>query len=412
MLNDGKDHGTTIQFLYNDQLKEAILENFEERDSDPCERIGIVFGRDDVEVVYKHHEEAEPRILPMYNYFKGEDPDFYKGMAKQTIEHWRSQTEDVDRFIWNNLEILRDGRGYKSDVQKVSSNMIGYDLAGTYEVWVGLRRDTSVFDEECPHDLEWSDFRKTDVKFGTYNETHLHFIEGREAFLNSYKLVRNNQLIGLIPIESKTSSARANGMAYFDIQLLQCEIRYNPLSNQENCQDKVMGIQENKNQYSGLNVPKHFTRLVNAIKKEKSKEICEYFLALKKAFKPETEVVKPATEDNKPGTIDQYFGKEETSSNEVVRTVVPAPAPAPAPASESDSEPEPEPEPPARKQPATKKPVTETLQSVMQGAALIDTLYKIVSQIDPNHAYPESKAQECILGLKILYRKLENTQEL
>jgi hypothetical protein len=97
-------------------------------------------------------------------------------------------------------------------------------------------------------------------------------------FLSSYKLVRNNQGVGLIPPpEVSVGSSRANGMAYTDIMLVQCEVAYCPVSNQTNHQDRIAQIQKNKNQHDGSTIPKNLTRLIKAIKKKKFQEIWKYF---------------------------------------------------------------------------------------------------------------------------------------
>jgi hypothetical protein len=269
-------HGTTMRFQYSDTLKELISENFVEPIlaesvlSDPLDRFGVIFGRDNVEMVYKHFEQS-PKVLSMYNYFSGTQVDFYTGYDEVTIEQWSN--DKGDRFIWrdgaNSYEITRVGRGYSKDPQLMINGLQGYEHAGNFTVKVGLRNDSTIFDVNNPVKIT------AEKNFGQYNLKHLG--EVNDLFLSHNKLVRNNQLIGLIPPEVTITSARGCGKSRLSIEMVQCEVSYNPISSQSNHQDRVMNIQENKNQFNGASLSKTFTRIVKGIKEKKSHEIWEYF---------------------------------------------------------------------------------------------------------------------------------------
>jgi hypothetical protein len=69
-------------------------------------------------------------------------------------------------------------------------------------------------------------------------------------------------------------------------------VRFNPVSKQDNYQDIICGIQENKNQFNGADVAKQFTRLVAFVKKMKVREIKHFFesrLAAHRAVEVEEE---------------------------------------------------------------------------------------------------------------------------
>jgi hypothetical protein len=167
------------------------------------------------------------------------------------------------------MEIKKDGRGLTKVPERVSAGMHGYSVVGEFKVVCGLRLDKGVFDPDVP--VEMGASKNT----GEYNTVNLG---DNEAFLGSYKLVRNNQLIGLIPQpDISIGSARGGGDTYLDYILVQAEIRFNPVSKQDNYQDIICGIQENKNQYNGADVPKQLTRLVAFAKKLKVREIKHFF---------------------------------------------------------------------------------------------------------------------------------------
>ena len=193
-------HGTTIKFPYNDQLKNTIEANFTDigADSKPLDRIGVVFGRESIECIYTHFEKInEVLTLQKYNYFNGSDTDFYKGRSVESIEHWCFQ-DKPDRFIWKHdgesLEITIRGAGFTKEPTLAPVNTFGGRLAGVFEVKTGLLVDTTLFDLENPSIPSTA---SADKNIGFYHTDYL----GNDCmdFLSSYKLVRNNQLIGLIP---------------------------------------------------------------------------------------------------------------------------------------------------------------------------------------------------------------------
>jgi hypothetical protein len=291
----GQESGTILVFPYSDALKDLIYDNFHVQEGAPLDRMSIVFGRDPVRIEYKHHEEHESRLLPMYNYFPAYSTDYYLGVTTATIEHWYSESEGKDRFICENKEVQRLGRGWAKDPSEVTKNLQGYTRVGDYIVLAGLRRDTNVFDLTNPV-LPTGDTSRCNA----YNVEHLG--HDNTEFLCKTKLVRNGQTIGLIPLADKNiASARAGGDMYCKIQLVQCEVRYYPVSTQDNRQDIAMGIQENKNQFDGESLPLNFTRLVTKIRWDKGAAIWNYFVRTKaeedeKAAEAARALVQPQAE--------------------------------------------------------------------------------------------------------------------
>jgi hypothetical protein len=193
------------------------------------------------------------------------------------------------------------------------------------------------------------------------------------------KLVRNNQEIGLIPPEVSTGSARADGNAYLKIKLVQCEVLFNPVSAHNNLQDRVMNVQENKNQLDGDSLPKNFTRLVAAIKEDKAGSIWAQLTTAAQAAHRALQSV--------PGSVP-----------------VPVPVPTPEPPTLTPESPAltPEspaltPEPPApTPTPAPDyfflRPLTpplEPIQTGVSGRDILRELRTVLATIDEGTLYPE-----------------------
>ena len=279
-------HGTTIKFPFNYKLVQAIENNFpqvneESEDINPLDRIGIIFGRDNFNCFYKHHKKiGHISMLPKYNYLNGLDYEYYLGKSEDIIELWKN-LEDEYRFLWRDsdgkkYEIRTVGRGFGKVPEPCTLSTNGWKHVSEFKVIVGLRKNPSFFDDNNPQNLQSYSTDKNTTTINPYHTEHL----GKDIinFLSCFKLVRNNQLIGIIPPpDIKISSHRANVGAFTDIVMIQCEVSYTPVSTQDCPEDHAMNIQENKNQYDGSSVDKRFTRLVAAIKKKKFTEIWNYF---------------------------------------------------------------------------------------------------------------------------------------
>jgi hypothetical protein len=105
------------------------------------------------------------------------------------------------------------------------------------------------------------------------------------------------------------------------MRLLQCEVRFNPVSAQDNRQDKVMGIQENKNQFDGESLPVTFSRMIFAIREQKAHDIWNYF---QRTVAPAAAAV--ASDEEEESEADEDEDEEEDESEEE-----PATAQGPAP---------------------------------------------------------------------------------
>jgi hypothetical protein len=281
MVEEGDEAvGTTLVFPYNDPLHDCILENFETNDDkklhlDPTDRIAIIFGREqNLSITAELADLAEGyKEMEFYNYFGGRASDYYDGIAREIV-HLYTNKSGESRFIWKKsddeeFEVPRVAKGYSRDIKKVKKSLEGFTFEGEYEIVTGLRRQEGI----DPKDITG------EKKFGNYDKYH---IGENNTFLAHHKVVRNNQGIGLIEPEVKIENARANKLSNLEIYQVQTEIRFNPLSSQDNVQDHITGVQQNKNQFNGKNLPKNFTRLIHKIRMEKCKSI-EKFLGLDKS---------------------------------------------------------------------------------------------------------------------------------
>ena len=320
MLNaSGYAIGTTIVFKNNDKLHNVIEDNFTIKSDlqNPLDRISVVFGRENVNILYRRAGDTDARLLQLYNYFDGLQSNYYKGINEEVIEQWNSRTTDDVRFIWSrsdgeDYEIEKKGRGYATTISEVNNNLSGFKRVGKYTITTSMRYDPAIFNSEAPAEITAED------KMNTYDAKYLDSENKiNKNYLTHYKLVRNNQVIGLIaPPDISTNNARANGQARFYIQYLQTYILFNPVSTQNNPQDEVMGIQENKNQFNGDSIPKNFTRLVRAIRESHGDCIWNYFTTLIDSAKK-----KPANESAKEDVTDDTEEDAKDDAEEDAKAV-------------------------------------------------------------------------------------------
>ena len=322
MLFSSQAQGTTIEFAYNDELHGVITNNFENISTsnlrNPLNRIGCVFGRDSINILYKHYEKREElREIKLYDYFSENQSSYYKGVTEYTIDYLHSYRHDTDRFILHkdglSYEIAKHGKGYKNDVLELEENTKGYKLVGKFTVKVGLRTDKSIFDIDNPVRVTDDKLLVGGQKRGVYDKEHLGEPGENSDFLSRNKLIRNGQLIGTFSSEQKEGNARADGIAFLKIELIQAYVYFNPVSSHDNLQDQIMGIQENKNQFDGDSLPKNFTRLIRHLKGEKANEIIEYFEEL---TKPKKQGDEESQEDSLTSSSDEQLVEQVSSSEE------------------------------------------------------------------------------------------------
>ena len=386
MLNGGIAHGTTIRFKYSDDLAHLLRGNFlpiehEDALKDPLDRIGIVFGHDDVRVSLSDYTHPDQLIdLQKYDYFGAPDAEFYTGKSEYSVEHIWSERENKDRFILRmpdgSAEIKVNGRGMSKNPETVTEGRIGFRTVGTFRVVCGMRLDKELFDPDTPREMG------ADGYAGAYNESNLNSggpggNKLQEPFLYAYKLRRNNQLIGPIPPpDTSMSSARATADARLELMHVQAELQFNPAGTQDNRQDLVIGIQENKNQFNGNNVPKQLTRIVAYLRKMKANEILQFMEGCRRRVAPPPPL--PVSDDEEEEE-EQEEEEEEEEEEEQEEEEEPPQEPPQEPQPQ-EPQPQPQPQPPQPPQPPS-----------IAGAHLLSFLH---AKILPATSYTEQELHD------------------
>ncbi len=350
--------GTTIEFPSTNEMVELIQESFkpvqESSLKNPMDRMDIVFGRENVDFIYKHFENSISIILPKYDYFNAPNTEFYTGISTYTIEQWTRGEEHRFLLIQNGarLEIQKVGKGLSRVPSECNENTQGYRHVGNYTVRVGLRAHNDYFNPEnpiVPRNL--ASLRETEnTRLWLDGSNRLYGIdkqfldEDNYDYLPQNKLYRNNMLIGLIPTpDVSMGSARASPFSSLEYFRIQLDVSFNPVSAQNNAMDRAMNIQENKNQFDGKSLSLKFTRLLKHIRHLKFEQIVNYFVATIQRHAAAAAVQPP--EDDSDSLLDSDSETDDDSIDSQPVPQPPAPAPAPTPVPAPAAEPEPEPEP-------------------------------------------------------------------
>ena len=273
--NSAVKKGTTHIFNYNSALAEAIAQQFDPPSDNfvPEDQFSVIYGRFSQTVTFHHYELSQPKVLQKYNYFDAIETEFYGGIQEDRIIFWQNASGD-ERFIWtssdgNDYEITKTGRGWGNDVRRVTTNLSSYENFGEATLISGIRRDPEYFDDEHPV------MPGGGIVMHPYDQEHVG--EQNFEFLAKMSVIRNGQLIGVTELPGpKISSARGNGETMSKLFNVHCEFRYEPISTQDNKQDLIVGVQENKNQYI-CSMPPNLLRLIKGIKFEKAQKIWNYF---------------------------------------------------------------------------------------------------------------------------------------
>jgi len=289
--------GTSIYFPYNRELENAIKVNFEDLPTmlpHPQDRLSIIYGKfHNTTVVYKHYEKPSKLFtLRPYDYFEGQDNDFYTGKRRDTIAVFKKENEiEKYRFIWKNssdnsdYEIIRKGNGWAKNSCKLINNTVRWERIGEFTIDTGNRIDENYFNSTS------NTMPRADAFIYQYDKQNglTYRTENRAGqpiddlstknfeYLCKPKVIRNSQVIGVMELPGMAiSSARANGEAMHQMYDTRCEISYYPISNHTNELDLIVGVQENKNQLI-CNMPIQLSRLIKEIKQAKHNQIWSSF---------------------------------------------------------------------------------------------------------------------------------------
>jgi len=277
-----KIRGTTIRFVYNDNLHNSILNNFmsdEDNEIDSFNWCGIIYGKfNDINFKYKHYQKPTDILdIKKYNYFNCKNNEYYLGKTEYIIEHYRDKKNN-DIFLFEEdgklmhfscvgaAKFSRNKQEYKGDLIKLT-------YIGNYKHNIALKFNKDFFDPENP--VEPNTTRYNNVYKNTYGK-----ILKTDKIDGETLIVRNNQVISsFYPFEKPAkSSSRADWYNYLLINGVKSELEYEVNSSQNNVQDIVIGIQQNKNQYNDKDKPpKPLKRIIAEQRKYKTDKLIEYF---------------------------------------------------------------------------------------------------------------------------------------
>jgi hypothetical protein len=294
--------GTRIEFPYNDELNEVMKQYHVMAQEHECfdtsnlnDVASVIFGSCNTNISYTHWlYPGDVTTLDKYDYFGGNNNEYYCGKTEYNVTQYEHPVTKVSRYIWGrngkNYEINSVGNGkYSTKAKVMTTNLVGYEHVGEFTVTTGQRFDVSVFDpsnplteEElnCASRYKW----ETGSLHNAYDKAHIHpnLSEGGVfAWLSAFSFVRNDQQIGKFACpDFKPSSARGSARDYHKFFAVRAELKYSPVSDQNNRQDRKIGIQQCKSQWQDVDIDKNLSRLVKSIREEKAKEIWNYFIGL------------------------------------------------------------------------------------------------------------------------------------
>ena len=287
--SDRKDcefnHGTTIQFEYNDELKELIETQFDIKKINSLkliqnDRWGFIFGHFNTTISLDKSDGTAFVNLIKYDYFSGNELNFYNGRKIDTIEHYVDDKNE-DRYIYLSdkgpMEILAHGKSaYKNEPTMGIRIHQSWKKEGYYEIKNGMRTHKNIFDPSEPSMLATAKLYLNSYDLQHFPDMDVEYIKN---CLSGCPVYRNNQLITSISFDDKTfnsKTSRAGAESMINKFYHRTEIHYSTYSRQDNRMDIVMGIQENKNQNQNV-LPKPFERLVTYIKSAHLEQINNYF---------------------------------------------------------------------------------------------------------------------------------------
>ena len=282
--------GTIIKFNTNETTLNTIESNFKitkDLVSNLNDYIYIVFGKYDGKIIYKNlnNKEEGEISLKTYNYFGENDNEYYLKKTKKIITHYYNPKTEHSRFIYYDekekswYEIKKKGAGYSKKPEPISDKLDDYIEVCKYEVETGQRKHTELFNAEDPNNEKNKEYvDSASEKNCAYDKIIEDTISNCDAYFTKVPLYRNNQKIGDIEMTGhKASSARGNAESKHKMKNVRSEVSYSPVSSHGNIPDKIIGIQENKNQLESKDIPIALTRLIEHFHNEKANEIWNYF---------------------------------------------------------------------------------------------------------------------------------------
>ena len=269
--------GVTICFNYTDKLATEIENQFIYPNESVETQLSYIHGLTDMKVYYNHFGSVEQKQMQKYNYFGEEDNHYYTGVSRIQIRVYNKKGEN--RFIYDGndgiMEVKIYGKGYTKTPEVVTESLEGWKHIGDFTLLIGCRRDPNYFSEtstEMPHNAD-------DVPL-EYEKGH--FGLSKHPMIYKPQLVRNDQPICSLDLPDVNISSRRGGPeSMFKFRHLKSQLKYSPVSHQDNPLDRICEIQENKNQCL-CKLPVHLSRIIQQAILDKSSKIWSHFTEIVK----------------------------------------------------------------------------------------------------------------------------------
>jgi len=279
--------GTQIIFEPSDYIKQCIEEQFiHYKTLSPSCQLSVIFGKFDVDIKYVNDNNVF--TLEKYNPLGFEDSKYYNNKSIYTIMVYKTQdgtTKYISLINDKKYEFKKKGLGYEKKPSEIDGKTLhSCKFEGTINIIIGLMKnqilDNPIYLKQIFQNTEKKNNDFKDHINKEYEEKFFDITKNKDVLtqcLSHSRLYRNGQNISFITTNIKPSSARADYQTYIKIRHCPCEIIYETISDQQSELDKIMGIQQNKNQHSG-NIDKSLERWVDYYRNEHWNGIKEYFI--------------------------------------------------------------------------------------------------------------------------------------
>jgi len=280
--------GTQIIFQPSDYIIQLIEEQFIHFKSiSPSSQLSVIFGKFNTNM--KYINGSETYTLLKYNPLGYDDDKYYNSKSTYSILLYKTpqgHTKFISSINDVKYEFRKKGAGYEKTPTEIDSRvLVSYQLIGTIYITIGLMKNKILDNPKYQKEIFQSTEKNKKNEFKDhinkeYEEQFFDITKNKDnltQYLSHTRLFRNKQNICFITTDIKPSSARADYQTYIKIRHCTCELSYETISEQQNELDKIMGIQQNKNQHCG-SVEKGLERWIDHYRKCKWDEIKEYFM--------------------------------------------------------------------------------------------------------------------------------------
>lgn len=287
--NKFDQYGTTICFQLNDNIVDILDKQFNciQHNIPISQQISNIFGRfTTINISYKKNL-SEPISIQHYDYFGGQEIDYYSGIDKYDIEIYKNKHKKdyILRYLFidhnsNKLsEFKKDGRGTRKEHVSITNQELKLlEYVGNFTLFIAMRKDKDIFDEDDANVIQ-DPFQGT-KELDWYDRQFVDDAHGKSSLRNDFchtSLVRNNQYIVSSKIDNfKSENMRGDAISSLRILRTHSELRYYTESSQKNSLDDIINIQLNKNQHSGV-LPIELVRIISYYRDYKWNTIRQHF---------------------------------------------------------------------------------------------------------------------------------------